>query len=193
MIMWRSIILWGKGGLAREVLSYAQEPLITMVNEDIDSDENRRLVETHQFVFAFSDPKGKSVAYENYKKRVILAKAFNCSAREIPLSSKVGCGSLICPGTVMTCNVRVGLGATINANCFIGHDVRIDDFCSLHPGVIICGHVKVGKRVLFGARSCVRDGVSICDDVVIGMGSVVVKDITEPGTYFGNPCRKASL
>jgi acetyltransferase-like isoleucine patch superfamily enzyme len=29
--------------------------------------------------------------------------------------------------------------------------------------------------------------VSICDDVVIGAGSVVTKDITESGTYVGNP------
>jgi len=32
--------------------------------------------------------------------------------------------------------------------------------------------------------------VSICDDVVIGAGAVVTKDITEPGTYVGNPTRK---
>jgi len=31
--------------------------------------------------------------------------------------------------------------------------------------------------------------VSICDDVVIGAGSVVTKDITEPGIYAGNPAR----
>ena len=34
--------------------------------------------------------------------------------------------------------------------------------------------------------------VNICDDVVIGAGSVVTKDITEPGTYAGNPARRMS-
>ena len=32
--------------------------------------------------------------------------------------------------------------------------------------------------------------VTVCDDVVIGAGSVVTKDITEPGTYVGNPARR---
>ena len=32
--------------------------------------------------------------------------------------------------------------------------------------------------------------VSICDQVVIGAGSVVTKDITEPGIYAGNPAKK---
>jgi len=32
--------------------------------------------------------------------------------------------------------------------------------------------------------------VTVCDDVVIGAGAVVTKDITEPGTYVGNPAKK---
>jgi len=32
--------------------------------------------------------------------------------------------------------------------------------------------------------------VKIVDNVVIGAGSVVTKDILEPGIYAGNPARK---
>jgi len=32
--------------------------------------------------------------------------------------------------------------------------------------------------------------VTIADDVVIGAGSVVTKDIIEPGSYVGNPARR---
>jgi acetyltransferase-like isoleucine patch superfamily enzyme len=31
--------------------------------------------------------------------------------------------------------------------------------------------------------------VAICDDVVIGAGSVVTRSITKPGIYAGNPAR----
>jgi len=31
--------------------------------------------------------------------------------------------------------------------------------------------------------------VNICDNVVIGAGSVVTKDITKPGIYAGNPAK----
>jgi acetyltransferase-like isoleucine patch superfamily enzyme len=31
--------------------------------------------------------------------------------------------------------------------------------------------------------------VTICDQVVIGAGAVVTKDIVEPGIYAGNPAR----
>jgi acetyltransferase-like isoleucine patch superfamily enzyme len=46
----------------------------------------------------------------------------------------------------------------------------------------------IGNRVSLGSNSTIMP-VSICDDVVIGAGSVVTKDITEPGIYAGNPAR----
>jgi len=48
---------------------------------------------------------------------------------------------------------------------------------------------KIGDRVSIGSNATVLP-VSICDDVVIGAGSVVTRDITEPGIYAGNPARK---
>jgi acetyltransferase-like isoleucine patch superfamily enzyme len=45
---------------------------------------------------------------------------------------------------------------------------------------------KLGNKVYVGSNSSILP-VTICDDVVIGAGSVVTKNITEPGTYVGNP------
>ena len=49
-------------------------------------------------------------------------------------------------------------------------------------------HTQVGNRVSIGTNATVLP-VCICDDVVIGAGSVVTKDITQPGIYCGNPAR----
>ena len=46
----------------------------------------------------------------------------------------------------------------------------------------------IGNNVSIGTNATVLP-VRICDDVVIGAGSVVTKDITEPGIYCGNPAR----
>ena len=48
---------------------------------------------------------------------------------------------------------------------------------------------KLGNKVYVGSNSTILP-ISICDDVVIGAGSVVTKDIIQPGTYAGNPARK---
>jgi acetyltransferase-like isoleucine patch superfamily enzyme len=47
----------------------------------------------------------------------------------------------------------------------------------------------VGNRVSIGTNATIMP-VAICDDVVIGAGSVVTRDIVEAGTYAGNPARK---
>ena len=47
---------------------------------------------------------------------------------------------------------------------------------------------KIGNRVSIGSNATILP-VEICDDVVIGAGSVVTKSITKPGIYAGNPAR----
>lgn len=47
----------------------------------------------------------------------------------------------------------------------------------------------IGSRVWIGANVVVNPGVHIGDDVVIGSGSVVTKDIPSGVVAAGNPCR----
>ena len=49
-------------------------------------------------------------------------------------------------------------------------------------------HTKLGNRVSVGTNATILP-VTICDQVVIGAGAVVTKDIVEPGIYAGNPAR----
>lgn len=79
---------------------------------------------------------------------------------------------------------------TIGSDCFIGHGVMFtnDKFYNRELSKNFLPTV-LGNKVYVGSNSTLLP-VTICDDVVIGAGSVVTKDITEPGTYVGNPARK---
>jgi len=50
--------------------------------------------------------------------------------------------------------------------------------------------VKIGKNCKVQSHSFICELVTICDNVVIGAGSVVTKNITESGIYVGNPAKK---
>lgn len=102
----------------------------------------------------------------------------------------VGEGSVICPGVIITTNVRIGKFVTLNLNATVGHDTVIGDYCNFAPGANISGNCTIGNRVSVGTNAAIREKITVCDDVVIGMGGIVVKDITEPGVYVGNPARK---
>jgi sugar O-acyltransferase (sialic acid O-acetyltransferase NeuD family) len=101
----------------------------------------------------------------------------------------IGEGSIICAGSIITCNVKIGNHAQVNLLTTIGHDNVIGDFFTTAPGVQISGNETIGDRVYFGARSCIKEKLKVCNDVIIGMNSGVVKDITEPGTYIGTPAK----
>lgn len=81
---------------------------------------------------------------------------------------------------------------TIGADCFIAHGVMFinDLFDAGRPAPTAEGWkgTQVGNRVSIGSNATILP-VSICDDVVVGAGSVVTKDITQPGIYAGNPAR----
>lgn len=49
--------------------------------------------------------------------------------------------------------------------------------------------VHIGKNCWIGAGALIMPGVTIGDNVVIGAGSVVTRDIPSNVVAFGNPCR----
>ncbi len=103
-----------------------------------------------------------------------------------------GIGNIICDGCIMTTNIKLGNFIHINLNSTIGHDTNIQDFCTISPGCNISGNVKIGKRSFFGTNCTILEELNICDDAIIGANAVVVKDITEAGTYIGIPAKKRS-
>ena len=50
--------------------------------------------------------------------------------------------------------------------------------------------IAATKNVFIGGGSFINPNISICDDVVIGSGSVVINDIIEAGVYVGAPAHK---
>jgi acetyltransferase-like isoleucine patch superfamily enzyme len=82
---------------------------------------------------------------------------------------------------------------TIGEDCFIGHGVMFvnDTFSTGGPAggrKELWRATTIGNRVSIGSGATVLP-VNICDDVVIGAGAVVTKDIVVAGSYAGNPAR----
>ena len=83
---------------------------------------------------------------------------------------------------------------SIGNDCFIGHGVMFinDLFSEGGPAggdASLWKATHIGNHVSIGSNATILP-VKIADNVVIGAGAVVTKDITEPGIYAGNPARK---
>ena len=103
-------------------------------------------------------------------------------------------------------NVRIGARTKVQSHAFICEMVTIGDDCFISHGVMFVNDLFktggpargdrtkwmatfLGNRVSVGTNATILP-ISICDDVVIGAGSVAVRSITEPGIYAGNPATK---
>jgi len=81
----------------------------------------------------------------------------------------------------------------IGADCFVGHGVMFinDTFAGGGPARgrrELWRATRIGDRVAIGSNATLLP-VRVCDDVVIGAGAVVTRDILAAGVYAGNPAR----
>lgn len=105
-----------------------------------------------------------------------------------------GEGVVICAENILTTNIRLGRQVQINLDCTIGHDVIMDDFTTLAPGVHVSGWVHFGKRAYVGTGAVFVNGTEdkpliIGDDAVIGAGACVTKSVPAGETWVGVPAR----
>ena len=99
----------------------------------------------------------------------------------------LGAGTVVMHHAFVNAGAKIGENVIINTCCNIEHGVLIGDQCHISTGAMINGDCKVGKMCFIGSQSVLANGVSICDDVIVGAGSLVRKNILKSGIYSGNP------
>jgi sugar O-acyltransferase (sialic acid O-acetyltransferase NeuD family) len=104
-------------------------------------------------------------------------------------SVKVGEGTMICAGNVITVDIEIGEHCILNINSTVGHDSVINDFVTIAPMVTISGEVCIGRRSEIGTSSCIRQQLNIGSNSMLGMGSTLTKPIPDNSMFFGSPAK----
>jgi len=207
--MKKQILISGTGGISKEVLC--------LINDLGRYDEVLGFIEPDFILDRESTPKeilGKPVlpySAVDINKHIVSLAMGDSKIREKSISQlpkglefitlihpsavispwvEIGEGAVICAGTIITCDIKIGKHAQLNLNTTIGHDCVIGDFFTTAPNVNISGNCTFGNHVYFGTSSSIKQGISIKENTVIGMGAIVTKDIEEPGVYVGIPAKK---
>lgn len=84
---------------------------------------------------------------------------------------------------------RIKRGAKIDHYCHIGHNSLVAEDALVTACVVMCGGSKIGSRTTVGVGSLIKDSVKVGDDVFIGLGAVVTKDVPDGQTWIGIPAR----
>jgi UDP-N-acetylglucosamine acyltransferase len=81
----------------------------------------------------------------------------------------------------------VGDEAFIMNQCYLAHDTAVEDGVTLASSVLLAGHVHVGAGANVGLGTTVHQFRSIGRGVMVGMSSVVTRDIPPYAKAYGNP------
>ncbi len=206
----KNIYILGAGDLGREFESwfdlFSSDKMHYQIKGFLDDDLNAldgfpsdykilgkikefQFTESDYAVMAISNPKIKEGIFEFLKDKV---KFYTF----IPTNAIIGKfvtineGCILAPNVIVTTNVVLGKCVTLNCGTQVGHDVIIEDFCSLMANVDLGGGVVLEKGVYIGTNATIIPRIKISKHVLIGAGSIVINKISLPQSVFGNPAKK---
>jgi sugar O-acyltransferase (sialic acid O-acetyltransferase NeuD family) len=113
---------------------------------------------------------------------------------EISKHVEFGAGVVVCAGNILTTNIIVRDHVQINLDCTVGHDVVLEEYATLAPGVHVSGYVHIGRGAYIGTGAAIINGTAeqplvVGDGAVVGAGACVTRSI-EPGvTAVGVPAK----
>ncbi len=137
-------------------------------------------------ILSVADPVLKENIYNRLKGQV---KFFTYVDKDVIEGKfiEIGEGSIICPKCIISTNVKLGKCVYINSGTNIGHDCKIGDFSSIMATVDLGGECILEEKVYMGTKSMIIPRRKIQSNILIGAGSIVIRNLKKAGTYFGSP------
>jgi sugar O-acyltransferase (sialic acid O-acetyltransferase NeuD family) len=99
----------------------------------------------------------------------------------------IGAGSVLLAHADLTADVTVGRHVVVMPQVVLPHDARVDDFATLASGVRVGGACHVSEGAYIGAAAVLREMITIGPRALVGMGSVVTRDVPGERKWMGSP------
>ena len=205
------LCLYGAGGFGKEVYDIAarinktdsrwDEILFIDDNPNIDKTyNNSRLFSadsmleeldhsTIEIIISIGEPVIKKRLFNKIKSKGIRLATLVDPSALISDTAAMGEGVIVAPFSNITCSTVLGSNVSINAHTTVGHDITIGNHTVVSTNVTIGGNSVIGKESYIGLGAQTKENLSIGSEVIIGMGSIVFKDIPDKMIAMGNPAR----
>lgn len=103
---------------------------------------------------------------------------------------KLGIGCILWGPISISNDVTIKNFVTIHPNVAIGHDVTIGDFAHIGAYCFFGGFTVLEDEVTVYVKATILDRLRIGKGAKVGAGSVVLRNVKEQTTVFGNPAKK---
>lgn len=206
----RQLLIIGARGFGREIfnmlpdcLGYGKDFIVKGFLDDkvdaldghpgfspiIDSVEQYIIQPDDVFICALGD-----VRWKKYYVELILSKGgefINLIHKNstIRINTKIGVGCIISDNVLLSCDVSIGNFVTFLSFSIIGHDVVVGDYCHLASFTFLGGGAMLGNLSTVHPGARVLPHIKVGGGSTIGAGSVVIRNVKDSVTVFGNPAK----
>ena len=105
-------------------------------------------------------------------------------------TASIGEGSFISGWCSVSDNVSIGKHVVLHAFSVIGHDAIVKDYGTLLTSSFLGGYTEVGECSQMSPKSMIIPHKKIGNNVVVGAASVVIRNVKDGNTVYGNPAIK---
>lgn len=142
-----------------------------------------------EVAIAIGEPSHRKALREKVK-----AKGYNLAVMVHPLArvsrfAKLDEGVIICYGCNVSTESHLKTNVFLQPSCSAAHDVVIEPDSVISAVARIAGSTHIGTGVYIGMSALIRESISIGDNTIVAMGSVVQKPLPEEVIAMGNPAR----
>ena len=206
----KNLIIIGAGGYGREIYWQASESI--GFNEEFIVkgflDDNLKALDNYRgyptiigtvndyipqdndvFICALGNPNVKEKCTEMLLDRG--AKFITLIHRDARISpyAKIGMGCIVCQSVIISCDVKIGDFVTLQSFATIGHDSMIGNYCQINSFSFMGGFSSIGNNSIMNVGAILHPYKKVGNYCVMGAGSVVIKNVKDGVTVYGNPAR----
>lgn len=206
--MTRDLILFGSGGLAKEVIGYLDGDRRYNILGCVSSEDfNNRAYAVRfpvwrewprQFLqlphiralLAVGDPDLRRALVEAPGSAWLEWETYVHPSAHVSPYARVSAGAVLLPQAIVCGDAVLGRHVFMNTNATIAHDSVVGDFVSLMPNCEVCGNCSIGDGVLIGIGAQVLPGSVIGAGARVSAGAIVRGTVRAGATVYGDPARE---
>ena len=200
--------IWGAGGLGREILELAKiinnrtkrwDDFVFIVDsvtiEEVNDvqvlgyEDVKKKYTNLEVVMGIGEPLVREKKFRLLENDGISIATLIHPDVYIPDTTIIGKGVVIQYGCFISCNVIIRDYVYIQPQCNIGHDDVLAEGCMIAGFCNLAGNVSVDEYTYLGLNVAIKEGISVGRYSIVGMGSIVHKDIPDEMIAMGNPAR----